>query len=178
MYGAFFSADGKEISPRIVDPEAPIRDYVEITSLPGDYRKGKFRDHSGTDFKAPTGTHVYSGFDGRVTRRNWNIKANGYSLEIDHPGANVKTRYLHLSRTLVKPGQTVKQGQKIAESGNTGRSFAPHLHYELLSRSAKPTVQNPFKSKAHKTYYRRVPPQRKQAFLKTVALYDSALPRS
>lgn len=177
-YGTFFDADGKAIAPRIVDKEAPIRDYIEITSLPGDYRKGRFRGHSGTDFKAPTGTPVYSSFAGRVTRRNWNIGANGYGLEIDHPGTNLKTRYLHLSKTLVKAGQFVKQGQKIAESGNSGRSFAPHLHYELLSRGSKPTVKNPFKSKAHKTYHRQVPPQRKDDYMKIVALYDSSLPSS
>ena len=177
-YGAFFDSDGKAIVPRIMDKETPIRNYIEITSLPGDYRKGRFRGHSGTDFKAPTGTSVYSGFNGRVTRKNWNIKANGYSLEIDHPNAKVKTRYLHLSKTLVQIGQFIKQGQKIAESGNSGRSFAPHLHYELLSRSPNPTVKNPFKSKAHKIYYLQVPPQRKEEFLQTVALYNSAVPSS
>ncbi|MEC7641824.1 MAG: M23 family metallopeptidase [Nitrospinota bacterium] len=177
-YGAFFDPDGKAIAPRIVNQEAPIRDYLEITSLPGDYRKGRFHGHSGTDFKAPTGTPVYSGFDGRVTRRNWNIRANGYSLEIDHPDKKVKSRYLHLSKTLVKVGQFVKQGQKIAKSGNSGRSFAPHLHYELLTRDSKPTVKNPFKSKAHNTYYNQVPAQRKEEFMKMVSLYDSALPNS
>lgn len=177
-YGSFFDADGQEIAPRIVDKEAPIRDYIEITSLPGDYRKGRFRGHSGTDFKAPTGTPVYATFDGRVTRRNWNIRANGYSLEIDHPGAKVKTRYLHLSKTFVKRGEFVKQGRKIAESGNSGRSFAPHLHYEVLRRGTKRVVLNPFKSKTHHTYRRRVPPQRQEAFMKTVRLYDSTLPGS
>ncbi|MFQ5671925.1 MAG: M23 family metallopeptidase [Nitrospinales bacterium] len=175
-YGSFFDADGQEIAARIVDKETPIKNYVEITSLPGDYRKGRFRGHSGTDFKAPVGTPVYATFDGRVTRRNWNVRANGYSLEIDHPGAGVKTRYLHLSKTLVKREEFVKQGRKIAESGNSGRSFAPHLHYEILVRGAKPVVLNPFKSKKHKTYHRRVPPQNKEEFVKTIRLYDSALP--
>ena len=129
-YSGYFDRNGKEIAQRIEGKQSPIAEYIEITSLPGDFRKGR-RGHSGTDFKADVGTSIRATFDGRVTRTSWNVRANGYCIEIDHPRQEVKTRYLHLSRVLVKPGQYVKQGESIAESGNTGRSFAPHLHYEI-----------------------------------------------
>ena len=158
--------------PRIINAEAPIKDYIEITSLPGDYRKGRFLGHRGTDFKADIGTPVYSSFGGKVIRRNWNTRVNGYCLEIDHPKKGVVTRYLHLSRVLVKPGNFVKQGQRIGDSGNTGRSFAPHLHYEVQQRSGKKKFIHPFKSNTHHFFKQEVPSTRKEEFLKTVIGYD------
>ena len=82
--GGYFDREGKEIAQRIVEAQSPIRHYIEITSLPGDFRKG-VGGHSGTDFKAKVGTPIYSGFAGKVTRANWNVRANGYCVEIDHP---------------------------------------------------------------------------------------------
>ena len=172
-YGGYFDGKGREISPRIVDKEAPIKDYIEITSLPGDYRKGRFSGHRGTDFKAHVGTPIYSSFEGKVIRRNWNTRVNGYCLEIDHPRKGVITRYLHLSRVLVKRGEFVKQGQKVGESGNTGRSYAPHLHYEVQQRRGKKKFIHPFKSKTHQFVKQEVPPARKDEFLKTAIDYDS-----
>jgi murein DD-endopeptidase MepM/ murein hydrolase activator NlpD len=54
----------------------------------------------------------------------------GNVLVIDH-GYNIKTRYGHLSEILVKAGQKVKRGDRVAATGNTGRSTGPHLHYEV-----------------------------------------------
>jgi len=85
--------------------------------------------HNGTDFPMPTGTPVLAAGDGVVTRVKNHPYAGKY-VEIQH-GGNYKTRYLHLNRFIVKRGQRVKRGQKIALSGNTGRSTGPHLHYEL-----------------------------------------------
>ena len=96
----YFDLNGNEIAMRIVESQSPIRTYTEITSLPGDFRK-RGVGHSGTDFKAPVGTSVYSGFKGIVTRVNWNFRANGYCVEIDHPDQDIKTLYLHLSRVSV-----------------------------------------------------------------------------
>ena len=66
---------------------------------------------------------------GTVTRAGW-LGGYGYVVYIKHPGG-VETRYAHNSKVLVSAGQTVKQGQKIALSGNTGVSTGPHLHFEL-----------------------------------------------
>ena len=173
----YFDLNGNEIAMRIVEPQSPIRTYTEITSLPGDFRKGR-ESHSGTDFKAPVGTPVYSGFNGRVTRTNWNVRANGYCVEIDHPDNGIKTLYLHLSRVLVKSGQTIKAGQQIAESGNTGRTFAPHLHYEIQHRKNRDRIYNPFKSKHHKIYTRKIPIDRFEQFKNTLKRYDSLLKKS
>ncbi|MEK9629747.1 MAG: M23 family metallopeptidase [Nitrospinota bacterium] len=173
----YFDLEGREIAMRIKESESPMRTYTEITSLPGDFRKG-VGGHSGTDFKAPVGTPVYSGFNGKVTRANWNIRANGYCVEIDHPKKGIKTLYLHLSRVLVKPGQTIKAGQQIAESGNTGRTFAPHLHYEMQHRKNRDRIYNPFKSKHHRHYTRKIPSNHLASFNQTVKHYDSLLKQS
>jgi len=171
-YGGYFDRNGKEIPQRIVKEQSPIDEYMEIVSLPGDFRKGG-RGHAGTDFKAEVGTLIRSTFDGRVKRVNWNRRANGYCIEIDHPNQKIKTRYLHLNRVLVKRGRYVKQGEVIGESGNTGRSFAPHLHYEVRGRSNKNTVYNPFDFKYHKTYQRDISDQERGEFKKTVSVYDA-----
>ena len=173
----YFDLTGKEITKRIVESQSPMRTYTEITSLPGDFRKG-VGGHSGTDFKAPVGTPVYSGFKGRVTRANWNVRVNGYCVEIDHPKKGIKTLYLHLSRVIVKPGQIIKAGQKIAESGNTRRTFAPLLHYEIQHRKNRNRIFNPFKSKHHKHYARKIPDDHLDDFHTLVKRYDSLLKQS
>ena len=175
--GGYFDRKGKDIAQRIVEAQSPIRQYIEITSLPGDFRKG-IGGHSGTDFKAEVGTPIYSGFAGKVTRTNWNVRSNGYCVEIDHPKLGIKTLYLHLSRVKVKPGQIIQVGQKIAESGNTGRTFAPHLHYEIQKRKNRKIIYNPFTFKHHKSYTRKIPSQHYPTFQKTVELYNSAIKES
>ena len=66
---------------------------------------------------------------GTVTKAGWG-SGYGYVVYIKHPGG-IETRYAHCSKVLVSAGQTVKQGQKIALSGNTGISTGPHLHFEV-----------------------------------------------
>lgn len=100
------------------------------------YGTSKF--HEGMDFSAPIGTPVYATGRGRVIEAGWQ-SGYGNCIDIDH-GFNYTTRYAHLSKILVKKGQTVERGEKIGEVGNTGKSTGPHLHYEVR---LKGTPQNP-----------------------------------
>jgi len=85
--------------------------------------------HKGVDFSARRGTPVFATADGRVA---FTGRKNGYGLtiEIDH-GNGIETVYAHNLDSLVKRGQRVTRGQIIARVGNSGRSTAPHLHYEI-----------------------------------------------
>ncbi len=174
-YGSYFDRQGKEMISRLDSQTTPIRNYSEITALPGEMRHGHLSGHAGTDFKAEVGTLIFASFPGRVTRTNWNTRKNGYCIEVDHPDKGVKTLYLHLDKVLVRPGQWVGQGIKIGHSGNTGRSYAPHLHYEIKSRDRKKTVYNPFIFKYHKKYSRTISNQHRKDFEKAIRLYDSLL---
>lgn len=91
--------------------------------------KGASRNHKGVDWATPTGTAVMASSGGTVSVAGWQ-SGYGYVVYINHPDGK-QTRYGHLSKVLVSAGQKVKQGQKIALSGNTGRSTGPHLHFEI-----------------------------------------------
>jgi murein DD-endopeptidase MepM/ murein hydrolase activator NlpD len=99
---------------------------------------GGTRFHSGIDFSGPTGTPIYATADGVVAAATW---ASGYGnkIDLDH-GYNYMTRYAHLNKIDVRPGEQVKRGQKIGEMGSTGKSTGPHLHYEVRF---KDEPQNP-----------------------------------
>jgi murein DD-endopeptidase len=90
---------------------------------------GRIAPHKGVDFALPIGTPVLAVGDGEVVIAK-NGGAAGNYVAIRH-GRQYMTRYMHLSKALVKPGQKVKRGDRIALSGNTGRSTGPHLHYEV-----------------------------------------------
>ncbi|HIF9544437.1 TPA: murein DD-endopeptidase MepM [Photobacterium damselae] len=91
---------------------------------------GRISPHNGTDFAVPVGTPVLASGDGVVVKSRYHPLAGNY-IVIKH-GREFTTRYLHLSKRLVKVGDRIKMGQRIALSGNTGRSTGPHLHYELI----------------------------------------------
>ncbi len=99
---------------------------------------GNGRFHHGLDFAAPTGTDVRVTGDGVVTHVQ-HQRGLGKVIKIDH-GNSVATVYAHLNRQDVKKGDKVVRGQVIGTSGNTGRSTAPHLHYEIRiqGRSVNP----------------------------------------
>lgn len=92
--------------------------------------KGASTYHKGVDWATPVGTSVVASSGGTVIRAGWG-SGYGYCVYIEHPDGKV-TRYGHLSKVLVKSGQEVRQGEKIALSGNTGVSSGPHLHFEIL----------------------------------------------
>ncbi len=92
--------------------------------------KGASSYHKGIDWSVPTGTAVFASCGGTVAKAGWG-SGYGYCVYINHEDGR-QTRYGHLSKVLVKVGQTVKQGERIALSGNTGVSTGPHLHFEIL----------------------------------------------
>jgi murein DD-endopeptidase MepM/ murein hydrolase activator NlpD len=85
--------------------------------------------HEGLDFPANTGDPIYAAAGGIVSASE-QTPDYGKIVKIDH-GSGLETRYAHASKLLVKAGDRVEKGQKIAEVGNTGRSTGPHLHYEI-----------------------------------------------
>ena len=88
------------------------------------------RPHEGIDVVAPMGTPILAPGAGRVVSAE---RETGYgnTVVIDH-GHGIVTRYAHASRLLVRPGQRVARGERIALVGNSGLSTSPHLHYEVL----------------------------------------------
>lgn len=90
---------------------------------------GYRRMHSGMDFKASYGTPIVAPTDGRVTAAG-RMGGCGNAVRLSH-GGGLQTRYCHMSRMAVHPGQNVRRGQVIGYAGSTGLSTGPHLHYEM-----------------------------------------------
>ena len=86
--------------------------------------------HEGMDFTAPTGTPIYATGDGIVKRADNTASGYGNHIVIQH-GYGYETLYGHLSKYNCRAGQRVKRGDIIGYVGSTGRSEAPHLHYEV-----------------------------------------------
>ncbi|GBK96712.1 putative metalloprotease [Haemophilus influenzae] len=106
---------------------------------------GRVRPHKGVDFSVSQGTPVIAPADGIVEKVAYQAGGAGRYVMLRH-GREYQTVYMHLSKSLVKAGQTVKKGERIALSGNTGISTGPHLHYEfhINGRAVNPlTVKLP-----------------------------------
>lgn len=106
---------------------------------------GRVRPHKGVDFSVSQGTPVIAPADGTVEKVAYQAGGAGRYVMLRH-GREYQTVYMHLSKSLVKAGQTVKKGERIALSGNTGISTGPHLHYEfhINGRAVNPlTVKLP-----------------------------------
>jgi len=88
------------------------------------------RMHRGVDVAGPVGTPIVAAAPGVVESAGWNSGGFGNLVEIRHPDGSM-TRYAHNNRLNVSAGQSVRQGQQIAEMGSTGYSTGPHLHFEV-----------------------------------------------
>lgn len=114
----------------------PINGRYRLSSNFNPTRKhpvtGRVSPHNGTDWATPTGTPIVSTGDGVVIMTRKHPYAGNYVV-IQH-GSRYKTRYLHLSKILVRKGQKISRGQRIGLSGATGRVTGPHIHYELIDR--------------------------------------------
>jgi hypothetical protein len=86
--------------------------------------------HKGMDFTCNVGTEVHVTGDGTVEGVNYSFGGYGNEIIVNH-GYGYKTRYAHLSKFKVRPGEKVKRGDVIAWSGSTGKSTGPHVHYEV-----------------------------------------------
>jgi murein DD-endopeptidase MepM/ murein hydrolase activator NlpD len=84
--------------------------------------------HTGVDFAVPTGTPVLAVADGKIENANWG-KAYGNQVVQKVEGGWVI--YAHLNKVRIKPGAVVKAGELVGESGSTGNSSGPHLHFEM-----------------------------------------------
>ncbi len=143
----------KDTTPIVlVNPEknklyAHPADEYRISSRFGPRRR---RFHYGIDLAMPTGTPIYSTFDGTIRVAKWN-KSYGNLIVIRHDNG-LETYYAHLSRIQVKPGQEVKAGEQIGLAGNTGRSYGSHLHFETryLGAAINPDVIIDFSDGGHK----------------------------
>jgi murein DD-endopeptidase MepM/ murein hydrolase activator NlpD len=101
---------------------------------------GQWALHEGIDFVADHGSPIVAAAAGVVIFSGFHPQY-GYMVDIDH-GNDLVTRYAHCSKLLVREGDLVQRGRKLAEVGSTGRSTGPHLHFEVRFRGA---AQNPAK---------------------------------
>ncbi|MET4025742.1 murein DD-endopeptidase [Marinobacter sp. MBR-99] len=129
--GNYYDQDGKSVLPAF--RRWPTKTPYRVSSHFNPNRKHpvtkRIAPHNGVDLATPVGTPVFSTGDG-IVQRVGNHPFAGKYIDIDHGNA-YKTRYLHLHRILVKKGQSIQRGDRIALSGNTGRSTGAHLHFEL-----------------------------------------------
>ena len=169
-YGRYYYADGTEVEKRLENP--PLDDYEQITEL----MNLAGRKHRGVDFKVDEGSPVKTPFKAVVMRRNWSTRRNGNCLNIKYVDSGIQAFFLHLDKieNSVKPGTKIPAGTVIAYSGNTGRSTAPHLHYELHSKNGR--LLNPFD--VHKTKQIKLSHPDLQGFLKTKSSLDKIINES
>jgi murein DD-endopeptidase MepM/ murein hydrolase activator NlpD len=124
-------------------PTIPPVDAAYLASSFGwriDPFNGMLAMHEGLDFPVDVGTPIFAAAGGVVIYSGTHPQY-GNLIEIDH-GNDFTTRYAHCSRLLVKEGEVVQRGAKIAESGATGRATGPHLHFEVRYRGVS---QNPIR---------------------------------
>ncbi|MDX9845636.1 MAG: M23 family metallopeptidase [Tenuifilaceae bacterium] len=119
------------IQPIAIDDLNRISDYFGVRRDPF-LRTTKF--HHGIDFAGPKGVPVYATGNGKVEVAEFSFFGYGNVILIDH-GFGYKSRYAHLQKIIVKPGDSVVRGQIIGTLGNSGRSTGPHLHYEVIHRN-------------------------------------------
>lgn len=128
-YPSWWDAEGREVPHRLI--EDPLSgNYEQVTSLLKDRPT-----HKGMDFKVDVGTPVATPKAATVVRTDWNWKYNGNCVEARFDDGTL-ARFLHLSETKVEAGQRLAAGTVVGLTGNTGRSTAPHLHYELEKNGA------------------------------------------
>ena len=127
-----------------IPPFSPEKGKYTLSSPFGfrsDPISGVTKYHDGQDFAMDPGTPVYTTGDGVVEYVKFSFTGYGNEILIDH-GFGYKTRYAHMSVGSVAEGMKLKRGDCIGESGNSGKSTGPHLHYEVLYRGERVNPMN------------------------------------
>ncbi|PVX39855.1 murein DD-endopeptidase MepM/ murein hydrolase activator NlpD [Pasteurella langaaensis DSM 22999] len=157
--GRYYNRQGETLGKGFA--RFPIQRQARISSPFNPKRRhpvtGRVRPHNGVDFALPIGTPVIAPADGVVEKVAYQSGGAGRYVVLRH-GREYQTVYMHLSKPLVRAGQTVKRGERIALSGNTGISTGAHLHYEfhINGRPVNPmTVKLPGTSNAMREDERR-----------------------
>ncbi len=129
-----------QLNQKLLPSTAPVKDgwYSSNFGWRVDPFNGESAMHEGVDYVVPEGTPIYASAGGVVSYAD-NHPSYGNMVEIEH-GNDIVTRYAHASKLLVKVGQVVRRGEKIAEVGSTGRSTGNHLHFEVRYKGI---AQNP-----------------------------------
>jgi murein DD-endopeptidase MepM/ murein hydrolase activator NlpD len=129
--GNFYSPEGRSLRKSFL--RAPVNfKYISSNFNPNRFHpiQKRYKPHNGIDYRAANGTPVVAAGDGKVIQAGYN-RFNGNYVFVQH-GDRYVTKYLHFSKSAVKNGAKVKQGQVIGYVGATGMAEAPHLHYEFL----------------------------------------------
>lgn len=109
---------------------------------------GKY-SHEGLDIPTPIGTPVYAAYDGLVAWADYEPATYGNYIRTYHPELNVCFFYGHLSERMVETGNSVRQGQLIGKSGNTGNSSGPHIHFEVRLMNPNGTYRTGVSAKSN-----------------------------
>ena len=157
--GRYYNQQGETLGKGFA--RYPIQRQARISSGFNPKRRhpvtGRVRPHNGVDFALPSGTPVISPADAVVEKVAYQAGGAGRYIILRH-SREYQTIYMHLSKPLVRAGQTVKRGERIALSGNTGISTGAHLHYEfhINGRAVNPmTVKLPGSSNVMREDERR-----------------------
>jgi len=164
-------AEEKEKLLKAIPTIKPVKneDLTRMASGYG-YRSDPFtkarKFHRGMDFTAPRGTPVYATGNGVVKRADRRSSGYGRHIRIDH-GFGYTSLYAHLYKYVVKRGQKVKRGDLIGFVGSTGRSQAPHLHYEIIKDGKRVNPLN--------FYYGNLSPEEFAELLKVASQENQSL---
>jgi YD repeat-containing protein len=137
---AYYGTNAGESESRDYDDRSPATSTTGTTTigfswpaagkLTSRYGRRWGRMHKGIDIAGPIGTPINAAADGMVIVSGWHSGGYGNLVEVRHNDGTI-TRYAHNSRLSVTVGQTVRQGQQVAEMGSTGHSTGSHLHFEI-----------------------------------------------
>jgi len=107
----------------------PSRPTPQGMPIKGRLTQRAHKGHMALDFGAPVGTPVRATMDGKVVYAGWNNQGYGKLVIVEN--GPYRTYFAHLSKIPVQVGQSVRAGEIVGKSGNTGNSTGPHLHYEV-----------------------------------------------